>query len=204
MDMVFDKYPREIFPFDFETFKKSCEEGMICEQVTTNCITGKAEYMTETRDLDRLLRICRASSSMPLVCPIVNIDDIPYLDGGLADSIPIRHALRQSADKIVVILTRNPGYRKPPMTKGMAKLYRRAYSKYPEAVKTMIRRNYIYNKELELIEKLEHEDRIFVLRPLVPPVSRLEQDCDVLREFYEHGYHLMKRNYENLMRYLES
>lgn len=102
-----------------------------------------------------------------------------------------------------MILTRNPGYRKKSMTKGMAKLYRRAYGKYPEAVKTMIRRNYIYNKELELIEKLEHEGRIFVLRPLVPTVSRLEQDCDVLREFYEHGYHLMKRNYENLMRYLE-
>ena len=47
----------------------------------------------------------------------------------------------------------------------------------------MIRRNYMYNKEMELIEKLEHEDGFFVLRPLVPTVSRLEQDCDVLREF---------------------
>ena len=82
-----------------------------------------------------------------------------------------------------MILTRNPGYRKKSMTKGMAKLYRRAYGKYPEAVKTMIRRNYMYNKELELIEKLEHEGRIFVLRPLVPTVSRLEQDCDVLKNF---------------------
>lgn len=56
MDMVFDKYPREIFPFDFETFQKSCEQGMVCEQVTTNCITGKAEYMIETQDFDRLLQ----------------------------------------------------------------------------------------------------------------------------------------------------
>ena len=29
MDMVFDKYPREIFPFDFETFQKSCEQGVV-------------------------------------------------------------------------------------------------------------------------------------------------------------------------------
>ena len=49
--------------------------------------------------------------------------------------------LHQNNEKIVVILTRNPGYRKKSMTKGMAKLYRRAYGKYPEAVKTMIRRN---------------------------------------------------------------
>ena len=60
MDMVFDKYPREIFPFDFETFQKSCEQGVVCEQVTTNCITGKAEYMIETQDFDRLLRIASA------------------------------------------------------------------------------------------------------------------------------------------------
>ena len=54
MDMVFDKYPREIFPFDFETFQKSCEQGVVCEQVTTNCITGKAEYMIETQDFEGL------------------------------------------------------------------------------------------------------------------------------------------------------
>ena len=62
---------------------------MTCEIVTTNCLTGNAEYMTEENDSDRLMKICRASSSMPLVCPIVNIDGIPYLDGGLADSIPV-------------------------------------------------------------------------------------------------------------------
>ncbi len=146
MDMVFDKYPREIFPFDFETFRNPVNKAWSASKVTTNCITGKAEYMIETQDFDRLLRICRASSSMPLLCPMVNIDDVPYLDGGLADSIPIRHALHQNNEKIVVILTRNPGYRKKSMTKGMAKLYRRAYGKYPEAVKTIIRRNYMYTK----------------------------------------------------------
>ena len=134
---------------------------------------------------------------------MVNIDDVPYLDGGLADSIPIRHALHQNNEKIVVILTRNPGYRKKVNDKRHGKVISPRLWQISGAVKTMIRRNYMYNKELELIEKLEHEGRIFVLRPLVPTVSRLEQDCDVLREFYEHGYHLMKRNYENLMRYLE-
>ena len=56
------------------------------EVVTTNCITGKAEYMKEKSDKERLMKICRASSSMPLVSPIVNVDGVPYLDGGLADS----------------------------------------------------------------------------------------------------------------------
>ena len=72
---------------------------MTCEIVTTNCLTGNAEYMTEENDSDRLMKICRASSSMPLVCPIVNIDGIPYLDGGLADSIPVKHVQEKGLKK---------------------------------------------------------------------------------------------------------
>ena len=111
MDMVFDKYPKEIFPFDFDTYFAS---EMECEIVTTNCVTGKAEYMTERSDRDRLMKLCRASSSMPLVSPIVNVDGVPYLDGGLADSIPVKRAQALGNEKIIVILTRNPGYRKKP------------------------------------------------------------------------------------------
>ena len=61
--------------------------------------------MTEDSDNDRLMKLCRASSSMPLLTPIVNIDNVPYLDGGLADSVPIRRAQQMENEKIVVILT---------------------------------------------------------------------------------------------------
>ena len=200
MDMVFDKYPNEIFPFDYDTYFAS---DMECEIVTTNCDTGKAEYMKERKEKNRLMKLCRASSSMPLVSPIVNIDGIPYLDGGLADSIPIRRALEIGNNKIVLVLTRNPGYRKKPTSKGVAKLYRRSYKKYPNLVRTTIRRNYLYNKQIELVEKLEEEGKIFVLRPLIPTVSRLEKNYDTLMNFYEHGYRLMKREYQALQEYLE-
>lgn len=100
MDMVFDTFPKKIYPFDFETYFQS---DMVCEIVTTNCETGKAEYMTEQSDPDRLMKLCRASSSMPLLSPIVNIDGVPYLDGGLADSVPIRRALQSGNEKIVLV-----------------------------------------------------------------------------------------------------
>lgn len=200
MDMVFEKYPKEIFPFDFGTYFAS---DIVCEIVTTNCETGKAEYMTEGKDEDRLMKLCRASSSMPLVSPMVNIDGIPYLDGGLADSIPIAHALKKGNEKIVVILTRNPGYRKKPVTKGLVKMYKRAYKSYPNLIRAMSLRNAKYNFQCERIEQLEREGKIFVLRPLIPPVSRLEKDYNMLVNFYEHGYCLMKREYDRLMEYLE-
>lgn len=200
MDMVFDTFPKKIYPFDFETYFQS---DMVCEIVTTNCETGKAEYMTEQRDPDRLMKLCRASSSMPLLSPIVNVDGVPYLDGGLADSVPIRRALQSGNEKIVLVLTRNPGYRKKPISKGTVKLYRRAYKKYPNLVHAAIYRNHVYNKTMELVERLEEEEKIFVIRPLVPTVSRLERDETALTAFYQHGYNLMKRQREALQRYLE-
>ena len=77
MDMLFDKYPNELFPFDFDTFFQSDTE---CELVVTNCQTGDAEYMTEKHDRKRLMDIGRASSSIPVVSPMVEIDGVPYLD----------------------------------------------------------------------------------------------------------------------------
>lgn len=200
MDMIFERYPNEIYPFDYDTFFAS---NMKCEIVTTNCVTGKAEYMEEHSDRERLMRLCRASSSMPLASPMVNIDGVPYLDGGVADSVPIRHALKSGNAKIIVVLTRNPGYRKKPVSKGTAKLYRKAYKSYPKMAACAVHRNRMYNRTMELVEKLEAEGRIYVIRPMVPTVSRLERDYDKLMSFYEHGYALMKKEYANLLRYME-
>ena len=41
---------------------------------------------------------------------------------------------------------------------------------------------------MKLVEKLEDEGKIYVIRPLIPTVSRLEKDYDALMHFYEHGY----------------
>lgn len=201
MDMVFNRYPNEIFPFDFDTYFAS---EMECEIVTTNCLTGKAEYMTERTDRERLMKICRASSSMPLISPIVNVDGVPYLDGGLADSIPISRAMELGNEKIVLILTRNESYRKKMPSKAITKVYRQAYRSYPELVKAILRRNPLYNKTMNYVAELERQGKIFVLRPQVAPISRLEKNYDTLMNFYEHGYHLMEREYDNLRRYLEA
>ncbi len=200
MDMIFDKFPNEIFPFDFNTYFESEIE---CEIVATNCETGKAEYLTEHNNKERLMKICRASSSMPLLSPIVNIDGIPYLDGGLADSIPIGRALNAPNKKIVLVLTRNPGYRKKVISRGTANVYRRAYRKYPKLINAILRRAYHYNKNIELIEKLEEEDKIYVIRPLIKTVNRLEKNYEVLMNFYQHGYHQMQKQYDGLLKYLD-
>ena len=200
MDLIFDKYPKELLPFDFETYFNS---EINCQIVTTNCLTGKAEYMTEDSDNDRLMKLCRASSSMPLLTPIVNIDNVPYLDGGLADSVPIRRAQQMENEKIVVILTKNQGYRKSVLSPTMQRVFKRAYKSYPNLIRTIFRRSFEYNKTMNYLDQLEKRGEIFILRPQVKPVSRLERNKETLHAFYEHGYKYTERKFDDLMEYLE-
>ncbi len=200
MDMIFYKYPKELFPFDFDVYKAS---PIRCEMAVTNCLTGKAEYLDDREDEDRLLSICRASSSMPVVSRMVDLDGTPYLDGGLADSVPLARLLREGCKKAVVVLTRNEGYRKS-LSRKAAAIYRRVYGKqYPELLKTIYRRPAVYNRTMELIERLEREGRIFVIRPQVPVISRTEHRTEVLQGFYKHGYDQMQERYPELLAYLE-
>lgn len=199
MDMIFDLFPNQIHPFDYETYFQSEIE---CQLVVTNCLTGRAEYLMESKKKERLMKICRASSSMPLITPIVNIADVPYLDGGLADSVPIKRGLELDNEKVVVILTRNAGYRKKRVSAGMAQVYRRAYRSYPNLVKTILARSFYYNYTMNYLEVLEKNGRVFVLRPTVKPVDRMERNKDTLMKFYTHGYHLMEKEYERLLDYL--
>lgn len=198
MDKLFETFPKETFPYDFETYIK---QGMECEVVVTNVHTGKAEYMIEKEDTERLCNICRASSSLPLMTPMVMIDGTPYLDGGLADSIPLKHALQTGHKRNVLILTRPYGYRKKFPSKS-ARVYIAMFRKYPQLVKTIYYRPYYYNKTMDAIERLEREKKIFVLRPTLPCPARTEMNREKLTAFYNHGYNTMEMQFTEMKQFL--
>ena len=126
--------------------------------VTTNCLTGEANYFDEKHSQKRIMEIVRSSSSLPFVCPMAQVDGVPMLDGGIADSIPVVYAREQGFTNNFVVLTRNKGYRKKPSGKSFAaKLF---YSKYPLLQKAIENRNDIYNRTLDLIESLEEKGLI--------------------------------------------
>lgn len=181
--LLFEDFPQRIIPYDYKAYFSNPDRFVM---VTTNCLTGKAEYLEERSDPERVMDIVRASSSLPFVCRISHVDGIPMLDGGIADSIPVEYALNQGFEKIVVILTRNRGYRKKEGKTPVLKLF---YRKYPLLQKAIARRNATYNRTLEMIERLEDEGRIIVIRPDKPiQVGRMEKDTDKLRALYEEGY----------------
>ena len=77
-DLLFQEFPEHILPYDYEAYFH-CPERYV--MVTTNCETGEANYFEEKRSKERVIDIVRASSSLPFVCPITYVDNIPMLDG---------------------------------------------------------------------------------------------------------------------------
>lgn len=183
--LLYDEFPNKLVPFDWETYSKS---GAEFEVVTTNCHTGRSEYLSEYKNPQRLNDIIMASSALPFVSSVVEVDGTPMLDGGIIDSIPIQRAVDTGHDFNIVISTRNMGYR----SKGHdMKLPHLIYDEYPRLRVALSHRIEAYNEQLEMMERMERWGEIVVIRPERPlEVGRVTRDTDKLERLYEEGFRL--------------
>ena len=179
----YETIPNELIPFDYDAFKAWGGEFYA---VCTNVETGKAEYFPYTGD-DRTNTVLKATCALPMLFPYIYIDGVPYLDGGLSDSIPFEKALADGCDRLVVVLTREQGYKKT--TSSSAKIMARAYVKYPELSKDLLKRAGRYNRCIRRLEKMEKEGKLIVIRPTsTKGFSRLEHDQQKILNLYADGY----------------
>lgn len=193
--LLYDRFPNEIIPYDYAAYYAN---PMLFEMVATNCNTGQAEYLSErSGNSRRLLCICQASSSLPYVSKIVNVDGKPMLDGGIVDSIPVQRALDMGYKKCVVIMTRNSGYRK---TGRDHKVPRFIYRDYPRLRVALSRRLEVYNRQLEFVERLERGGSVVCIRPERPmEVDRIEKNIRKLERLYEEGFAIGERFCKNII-----
>ena len=192
MDMLYNRFTEEILPFDYDSY---FARPMRFEMVTTDCLTGRPIYWEEKYNEKRIIDIVKASSSLPYACPIIPVDGRPMLDGGIVDSIPLLRAFEQGCEKCVVVLTRNRGYRK-----SVGKVYvpKFIYKEYPRLRVALRNRNKLYNAQLELVERLEDEGKIVVIRPEQPiVVGRMETNVKKLTDLYNQGYACAKKVMES-------
>ncbi len=182
-DLLFYEFPEHIVPYDYESYFSS---PMRFVMVTTNCLTGEANYFEEKKDKKRVIDIVKASSSLPFVSPVTYVDDTPMLDGGIVDSIPLKQAMKEGYQKNVVVLTRPKGYRKEGKD---IKVPSFIYRKYPKLREVLSSRSAIYNDQLDLIDEYEEKGFIHTIRPSTEiEVNRLEKDVKKLEALYEEGY----------------
>ena len=199
-DYLFGDISENKVPFDYKSFENTNQRFII---VTTNCEKAETEYL-EKSNCNDLFKAAQASSSMPLASAMVEINNNHYLDGAVTTSIPVKWALEQGYEKVVVVLTRDKTYRKPMLSNKMKKLYELAYHKYPKLIEKLNTMPERYNKLQDEIIDLEKEGKIFIIRPEKEvTVSRLEKDKEKLENLYKEGIAETEKNLDALKEYLE-
>ncbi|OFK55329.1 patatin family protein [Globicatella sp. HMSC072A10] len=195
-DFAYYEVPFRLDPFDQKAFYQS---GIDFYATVTNLYSGKAEYIKITHPLNQM-EVLRASSAMPLVSQIVDLNGMPYLDGGIADSIPIKKILSMGYDKVIVVLTQPKGYRKETTS---SRLYEMIYRRYPNFVDTWKQRAMKYNQSLDLVNKLEEEGKAFVIQPSKKMhIGRLEKNAQALTAMYQLGVNDATTKCGSLKQYL--
>jgi len=199
MAFVFGTIPLKLVPFDFDQFFANNQRYVI---TVTDCATGAPRYY-EKKDVGRrhFLRILQAGCSLPLLQKPVRFDGRLFMDGGIADPIPLGKSMADGNTRHVLILTQPRGYVKKPSL--FAALVRLRYGHYPALVHTFAHRHQRYNETMALLDDLEQRAAIFTIRPKASlAVGRAERNKDKLYAIYDMGYHDAAKEYDALKSYL--
>lgn len=192
MDFLFDEIPNNIVPFDFERFLK-CSETFIVG--TTDCHTGEPVYFDKQKHGEHMLKLIRASSSVPFISPSVPYEDKLLLDGGIADPIPIKRAQLDGNRKNVVIMTKPAKYINAPGRLSMLIKYK----KHPKIGELLIKRHLIYNETISYLKKEEKQGNVFIIEPSKDlPISSIERNQTKLQQLFDLGYHDAQKSFKEL------
>lgn len=199
VDMCYHLIPEYLNPIDLETYRKYQGKAY---SVATNIKTGLAEYL-QVKDVQKDIDMVRASASLPLVARNVKINGKLYLDGGIADPIPIAKSIRDGFRKNVVVLTKEEGFVRKPTGKFELMLLKLRYFRYPKIAELMAERHKNYNETIDYLYRQLENGQAYVIRPKYPSkVGRIEKNKERLLELYQQGYDEAASHYESLMKYL--
>lgn len=196
-EFAYYEVPFKLDIFDQETFGKSDTDFYA---TITNVETGEPEYVKITNVFEQM-EVLRATSAMPFVSKMVELNGKKYLDGGISDSIPVEKCKELGYDKIIVVLTRPIEYRKKKSNERFTKI---KYNKYPNLVKTINNRYKNYNNSVEKIIDMENKKEIFVIRPSKTiSIKRIEREASKLQEVYDLGIEDCKNKIAELREFLK-
>ncbi len=197
-EFCYDEVPLKHDIFDFDAYENNPMEFHV---VCTDIETGKALYHKYDGRKDHGFDWIRASASMPIVSQIVEIDGHKLLDGGIADSIPVKYFERMGYNRNIVVLTQPKGYIKKKNR--LLPVIKAKYGKYPKLVAAMENRHLDYNETLEYIEKKEKRGELLVIRPDSKlTVGSIEKNPEKLKETYEKGRQVALTRLDEIKTYL--
>lgn len=197
-DFLFNDIQDRLDPFDNDAFEKN---PMSLYAVATDVVFGTPAYLpveNAVLDVDAL----RATTSLPLMTQPVEMGDAIYLDGGVADSVPVEHALEDAGfDRAIVVLTQDRTYKKGPY-EFLAAAHAR-YAAYPYLLEALENRHERYNEQREHIWEYERQGRALVIAPPQPvEVGHIEHDPAKLLALYIQGRQEGKRRLDEVRAFI--
>ncbi len=156
----------------------------------------------DTPEMPDFMRRVRASSTMPIVMPPVQIDGRTYVDGALGTDggLPITPAADLGYERFLVVLTREREYRKEP--EKFPAFYRTYFRKYPAVADALLTRWWRYNEAREKLFELQREGKAYLFIPEVMPVANGERDVTKLNAAHTQGLEQARREMPAIKEFL--
>ena len=191
--------PKKYDLFDDKAFEQNPMEFYA---VCTDVETGLPVYKKLEESTHLTYDWIRASASMPLASKVVELEGMKVLDGGVADSIPLKFFESIGYDRNVVILTQPEGYVKEHNR--LMPLMRIALRKYPKMIEALDQRHIMYNRQLDYVRQAEQEGRCIVIRPDAKlPIGHISHDPEEMQRVYELGRDTGLRNIDRLKEFYQ-
>ena len=197
-DFCYRRIPEELDVFDADTYQKT---DMTFDVVCTDIETGEAVYHRCALAIGEDLKWMRASASMPLASTPVEIDGRKYLDGGIADSIPLHYMESLGMRHNIVILTQPKGFVKEKNR--LLPLMRRVMKKYPKLIEALEVRHEKYNAMTREIEEKEAAGEILVIRPEAAlGIGAASHDAEEMERVYRLGRTMGENRIEEIREFI--
>ncbi len=193
--------PRDLDPFDGAAFEADPTRFWV---VATDADTGETFCPEITLADDRAFDWFRASASMPMVSRPVPVAGRRFLDGGIADPIPLARFESMGFARNLVVLTQPGGYRKKTSRLLLPLLSGLFLRRLPAVAAALAARPGVYNRALDHVASRAAVGAAFVIRPDAPlPVGRTSHSPDDLRRTHALGRAAALRTLPALHAWLE-
>lgn len=200
LKFAYETIPNELYPFDWNTFLNSQTEIRVG---VTNAITGEIEFL-DGKQLDKKCTMLKATCAIPFVFPAIHLHECLYYDGGVCDPIPVKKAIEDGHERMLIILTRPKGYQKQ-LSKANQVAARLVKKKYPKLVEPLLTRHLLYNQTVEFCEELEEAGKAIILRPNQEiQIDSFEKNLDKIDAIYQFGYQEAMKHIEEIKQLFHS
>lgn len=171
-------------PLDYQGIMNSKTEFIAVAAIAK---TGQEKYFDKNDLHNDDYSVLKASCAIPVVCHPYEVEGVPYFDGALGDTVPMKKAVEMGCDKVVLILTKPKDVLRNSRADNMlADIIQKSYPCAAAKLRTCAQQ---YNDGVALAKEYEKSGQALIIAPDdTCGVNTLTKNKTALKQLYEKGY----------------